>query len=363
MAITLPTPSIVSVNVFDAKYSKDVEFYYIGNQPIKNRAVIVDNETLETIYDSTIDTLKLSHIIPADTLVNGKQYTIQIQVFDSNNDESELSDPILFYCYSTPYFDIEGIPEIYKAASIDVTLSYSQTEGELLKSYQYILYDNNKIVISKSDVLYDYGNSHIFYGLDNNRTYYVQCVGETIHGFLLNTDYKLINVVYDTIPADMLVQLENHRCSGYISLDTNMIVVDYELANDNYVLENDTLTLTDNSITYKDGFNIEDDFALLVEAKNLPIGTFIRGESSGFTLSVVSVCGVHYCEFKYKDYVIYKPFPNALVETLEESLITDTYGNVLEIISTEPYDVFIVIELKRIGNIYGLDVYYKQEKL
>lgn len=362
MAITLPTPSIVSVNVFDAKYSKDVEFYYIGNQPIKNRAIVIDNETLETVYDSTIDTLKLIHTIPENTLVNGKQYTIQIQVFDSDNNESDLSDPILFYCYSTPYFDIENIPEVYKAASIEVTLFYSQVEGETLKSYQYILYDNNKIAISKSEILYDYGNSHIFYGLDNNRTYYIQCVGETTHGFSLNTEYKLVNVVYDTIPSDMLVQLENHKNSGYISLDTNMIVIDYELENDNYSLENGVLTLFDNSLTYKDGFNIDGDFALFIEAKSLPVGTFIKGEN-GFTLSVLNICGVHYCEFKYRNYVIYKPFPNALIETLEEKLITDSYGNVLEIISTEPYDVFVIIELKRLDNIYGLDVYYKQETL
>ena len=339
MAVTLPTPSIVSINVFDARNNKDIEFYYIGNQPIKNRAIITDNETLDTIYDSTINTLKLFHTIPENTLINGKQYTIQIQVFDSDNNESELSEPVLFYCYTTPYFNIENIPETYKSASIEVSLSYSQDEGETLKSYQYILYDNNKVAISKSDILYDYGSSYVFYGLDNNRTYYIQCVGNTTHGFLLSTDYKLINVVYDTIPADMLVQLENHKCSGYISLDTNILVVDYELENDNYVIENGILTLTDNSITYKDGFNIEEDFSLFVEVKSLPIGTFIKGKTSYFTLSIIDVCGIRYCEFKHDDYVIYKPF----FDSIEND--------------------FIIIELRRSGNIYGLDVYYKKEKL
>lgn len=358
--IMLSTPTIEKINAFDASFDFDVKFYYFDAQAIKNRAVIIDNDTLDTIYDVTISALKSSHTIPKNTLTNGKQYTIQIQVFDIDGNSSELSEPILFYCYSTPDFSIGDIVDPYKAASIEVSLSYSQPEGETLKSYQYILYDSNKMVVSRSDVLYIFGIKHNFYGLENNRTYYVQCVGETTHGFSLSTDFKLINVLYNTIPANILFQLENHRNSGYISIDTNMAIVGYDVDNDNYILEDGVVTLWDNSITYKDGFSIEDDFVLFVDAKKLPVKTFLKAEDIGFTLSIMNVCDVYYCEFKLDDYVIYKPLPKARISTLDDKIITDTNGNIIEIINTSYEDGdFVIFEIKRIGNIYSLNVYYK----
>lgn len=364
MATTLPTPSILSIKAFDAELDKDIEFYYIGAQPVKNRAIITDNETLEIIYDSTISALKLVHTIPAHTLTDGKQYTIQIQVFDIDGNSSDLSEEVLFYCYSTPYFDINIPDDPYKAASIEVILTYAQDEGESLKSYQYQLCDYNKNVITQSDILYTYGTTHTFYGLENNTEYYIRCIGESTHGFNLDSGYKLVNVLYNTIPANILFQLENHRCSGYISIDTNMAIVGYDVENDNYYFEDGAVTLWDNSITYKDGFTVEDDFVLFVDAKKLPVTTFLKAADSNFTLRIMDVCGEYYCEFKLDDYVIYKPLPKAQISTIDDKAITDIEGRKIEIINTSYEDnEFVIFEVKRIGNLYSLNVYYKVDGL
>lgn len=364
MANILPTPSIVSIKPFDSLYSKDIEFLYTGSQAVKNRLVITDNETLNIVYDNVVSIHKLIHTIPENTLANGKQYTAQVQVFNVDGDSSELSDPTLFYCYSTPIFTIGDVEDPYRSASITVNVVYSQTEGETLKSYQYILCDHNKIAISTSDVFYASGNSHSFYGLDNNRLYYIHCVGETNHGIQLDTGYEAVNVSYNTIPANIMFQLENHKHSGYISIDTNIVIIGYDVENENYIIKDGAVTLWDNSITYNDGFNVEGDFVLYVDAKKLPVKTFLKALNGNFTLSIVNVCGQYYCEFKLDNYVIYKPLPKAQITTMDDKIIVDNNGNKIEIINTSyEDDEFVIFELKRINNLYSLNVYYRSDGL
>lgn len=358
----LPTPSIITKQALDAAQDNSFEFIYYGSQSVKNRAVIVDNETSETVYDTTIETLKLLHPVPSGTLENGRQYTIQIQVFDSANHSSALSEPVLFYCYSSPAFALNDFENPYSSSSIRLNVTYAQDEGEELKAYQYLVYDYNKIQLCKSDVYYTSGSSYLYYGLENNREYYVRCIGETVHGFILDTGYKKVSVSYNTIPSNILFQLKNHKYSGYISIDTNMTVIGYDVENENYLFSDGSVTLWDNSITYNGGFRVDDDFVLLVDAKKLPIKTFLTTNDAAFSLRIVNVCGVYYCELKAGNYVIYKPLPKAQITTLDGKLITDDNGNKIEIIHTSyEDDDFVVFEVKRIQHFYSLHVYYKAD--
>lgn len=358
----LSTPSVIPNHVFDANIDINFTFIYTGSQSVKNRAVIVNNETSETVYDTTIETLKLLHPIPSGTLENGQQYTIQIQVFDSNNNSSDLSEPVLFYCYSSPAFALNDFENPYSSSSISLNVTYTQGEGEPLKSYQYLVYDYNKIQLGKSDVYYTSGNSYLYYGLENNREYYVRCIGETVHGFILDTGYKKVLVSYNTIPSNILFQLKNHKCSGYISIDTNMTVIGYDVENENYLFSDGSVTLWDNSITYNGGFRVNDDFVLLVDAKKLPVKAFLTANDAAFSLRIVNVCGVYYCELRAGNYVIYKPLPKAQITTLDGKLITDNNGNKIEIINTSyEDDDFVVFEVKRIQHFYSLHVYYKAD--
>lgn len=360
MAI-LPTPSIISLNAFDPKYNYEVEFYYTGNQSVKNRAIITDNDTYEIVYDRAISTMKMQHTIPADTLVAGKQYLIQIQVFDISGNSSNLSNEVLFYCFSTPTIAFEKIENPHRLASITLNPKYEQTEFETIKSYQYKLYDYNHILIGSSDVLYGDLTSYTFYGLENNRQYYVQCIAVTSHGMQIDTEHQLVNVVYNTIPSNILFQVENHPCEGYISLATNMIIIEPELENDNYIFNNDgSVTIWDNSITYNNGFSVEGDFVLYVEARKLPLGTFLKTANDEFTLSIIYVCDRYYCEFKSGDYVLYDALPKAQLSTDNDEILINKLGQKIEIVNMNyDDDTYAIFEIKRINNIYGLRTYYK----
>ena len=361
MAI-LSTPIVEKINSFDPLFNTSVSFSYTGNQSVKNRAIVTDNDTGIVVYDRTIATLLLSHTIPAETLIAGKQYLIQIQVFDASNNASNLSEPMLFYCFTTPELLWGEISEPYRSANIELLPVYYQEEGEILKYHQYKLYDGNNNLLSSSDVYY--GNriiAHTFYGLKNNTNYYIQCIGETAHGMSVDTGKKLLTVVYNTIPTNILFQLENHPCSGYISLITNMLIIGTELENDNYTFNPDgSVTLWNNSLTYEDGFSVEGDFALYVEAKEVPVGTFLKTRNNDFTLSIIEVGGLYYCEFKSGEYSLYTALPNAQLITADDSLLVNELGQKIEVINLNYNDdAYVVFELKRNNNIYNLRTYYR----
>lgn len=362
MAI-LSTPIVGKIDTFDPLFNKNVVFSYTGNQSVKNRAIIIDNDTYEVVYDRTVSTLKLSHTIPADVCKPNKQYIIQIQVFDTVGNSSNLSEEVLFYCLTTPTLTFNEISNPHRTASITLSPTYYQPEGESLQSYQFMLYDYSHQLISSSDIYYGDISSHTFYGLDNNAQYYVRCIAFTSHGMSIDTGQHIVNVVYNTIPSNILFQLENHPCSGYISLITNMIFIGYELENDNYKFNPDgSVTLWDNSVTYKGGFSVDGDFALYVDAKELPLGTFLRTADDDFTLSIINICNSFYCEFKSGDYVLYDELPEAQLTTVDETFLVNELGQKIEIVNMSyDNDTYVIFELKRINNVYSLKTYYRAD--
>ena len=90
--------------------------------------------------------MRLEHIIPTNSgLVNGTLYNISVKVTDNNGIDSEWSDPVLFYCYSTPTFKINIEPnQLIQAQTYGVNITYTQPEGELLQSYRVRVYNSNE---------------------------------------------------------------------------------------------------------------------------------------------------------------------------------------------------------------------------
>lgn len=362
----LATPSITAIGVFDPLEPYDVHFTYTDNQAVQNRLVITDPETYEIVYDKTILTMKLLHTIPSKTLHEGKCYTASIQIFDVDNNQSNLSDSVLFYCYTTPTFMLGDFPSVCKSASIKLPLFYLQQEGETLKSYQFFMCDSNHNILNRSDTFYTDEHMHYsFSGLQNHYTYCFRAIGETTHGYKLDTGYLTITVDYNVVPTNAVLVLENVYRRGYISIKTNIKSIGYELKNDNYFFEGDTVTLYgDNYLKYMEGFSLDGDFSLFVEAKKLPLGTFLRTENGTFTLSIVQVCDTYYCEFRAGDYVLYSPLPKACISTMEDDYLVIDDGKVLEIVNLNyDDDDFIVFEVKRTNSVCSLHAYHKSYAL
>ena len=365
MATILQTPSVIPFKSFDPSSSFTVEFIYSGNQPVKNRVVITDNSTNTIVYDATQETMKLQHEIAANTLIAGKQYLLQVQVFDSDNNSSNLSDPVLFYCFTTPIFSFTNITdnEIYKNASITLNIKYSQAENENLRSIQFLEYSYDKTLLTQSSTMYSLA-SYSFYGLSNNTPYYFRAIGETVHGIALDTGYIKVNIEYQTLPANIIFNVENHYCEGYIQLTSGIKDIEYEFENDNYTLKDGLLTLKDNSLRYQSSFDISGDFVLFVEAKKLPLQRFLTTNDDEFSLSIVNICDTYYCKLTVKDsdLSMFVSLPKARLSTDSGDLIVTEDGNTIEIVNTSyDDDDLVIFEVKRIGWNYSLKSYYKAE--
>lgn len=363
---TLQTPQIIAINAFDPSYAYDLKFVYDDNQAVKNRLVLTDKDSGNIIYDVIQYGMKLSHNIPSNTLSSGKSYLAQIQVFDEDNNESNLSESVLFYCYSSPIFSLIGISvdEIIHKATLEVSLNYSQSDGELLKEFQFFLYNYDNSICTQSNVLYSSDSKkYIFYDLKNETSYYVRIVGETQHGMKLDTGMVMFHVNYVTIPANVVFEVENHCKEGYVSLFSGIIDIGYNILNDDYFLENGLLTLGNNVLTYDEGFSIAGNFTIQMEAKKIPLKKhFLLLNNGKVSLSIIEICERYYCCINIDNICQYKELPKARIITDNESYITDNYGNVLQLMNVDYEDNdLVVFEIKRIDGIWGVDVYYKSD--
>lgn len=364
MERTLLKPIVSAVSVFDPTKDFTFNFSYEDNQAIKNRAVVTDTSTYKVVYDKVQIGLILSHTIPANTLSVGKQYTISIQVFDNYGNSSALSDEVLFYCYSTPSFVFSNLPTgDYQNSNIDLSILFSQKEKETLKSCQFFMYSYDKTLINKSNTLFDVSSGNVNYkfsGLKNNEIYYFRAIGETLHGFNLDTGYCKVSVKYVTYPANLILSIENNKCNGYVSIDSNIYDVEYSVENNNYKFENGCVTLTNNSVTYKN-LKVNGDFTLVLEAKELPLGTFLK-IGDNISLSIICSCGIYYCRFKANNYTICKTLPKARLVTTNGEIIVNDEGRQIEISDTN-YDSsdMTVFELTRKDGVFGLRTYYKAD--
>ena len=360
MSKVLNKPSIRSIMPFDPSSEYIVDFLYSGDQIAKNHAVIVDNSTSTIKYEGTQNGSKLQHVIPKNVLEVGHEYLIQIQVIDDEGYSSELSDAVLFYCLSIPTFEFENINDgsVIKNASVTLNLKYVQKEGEKLKSFQFMKYSSDKALLESSPICYYSPSSSLsysFYKLDNGSTYYFRAIGETARGIILDTGYVGIKTEFNKVPSNVLLDLENNYKEGYVSLRLNINTVEYELKKEDYSLEDGVVDIKKNDLIYKN-INIDGDFSLFLEAKELPINKkFLTTEDNIFSLSIINVCGVYYCKLEVKDslFVQYEPIPKAILVSNSYIKIDDnTIGN----------DVLIGFTVKRKNSLYGLQFYYKQKE-
>lgn len=343
MARILQTPSVIAITPFDPSYDYSIEFIYNDSQSVSNRVVITDNETSTIVYDNTQSTMRLWHVVAANTLTPGKQYLAQVQVFDADGNHSILSDPIMFYCYSTPTFEFDGLVDgmTHKSATITIKVGYEQAENEALRSFQFFKYSSDKALVTSSDIVYSSTvEDYTFYGLNNSTLYYFRATGETTHGIKLDTGYVGVNIDLELVPATILFDLENNRNEGYINVVSNINDIDYETENDNYIFEDDMLILNGSSINYNQGLQVSGDFSLFVEAKKLPMGTFLTTDNGNLSLSIVEIVGARYCKLTVIDsnYQLYAPLPDDV---------------------DADFNQLVVFELKRKGVYYSLKAYQR----
>ena len=98
-------PIIKKIIPFDAGKDHEIFISWSGNRVYGNRIVIRDEKDPETVvFDDTAVSFSLAHTIPAGTLLNGREYSVQAVVFDKEGNPSSISAKTNFHTFNTPDF-------------------------------------------------------------------------------------------------------------------------------------------------------------------------------------------------------------------------------------------------------------------
>lgn len=263
--------NLYNINAFDASEEITFQFVWQGNQAFGNILRICENSSNTVIYQESQTTMQLKHTLPANTLTNGVLYNARIAVIDIDNNVSEYSDPILFYCFTTPTFSFNNIEEdqIIKNSSYQISMSYSQLENEPLQSWEISLYDTSQSMIQTSKVHYIDKIAYTLTNLEDNQTYYIRATGRTLNGMEVDTGYIQFSVNYKQPSVYSILTLENVSNNGYIKLQSNVRAVEAKSLKDVEYIDNEYVNLKDNTIFIDEDFSLDDDYIINLLGYNL----------------------------------------------------------------------------------------------
>ena len=262
---------IYQILPFDATVGATIKFKWDGNQVFKNRCIIRNNDTNEVVYDNTVESFKLEHVIDLSlaTLINGQSYVAYITVFDQSGAESDIQ-PMgsQFLCLTTPIFRFSNVTDgqTISASSYAFALEYAQVDGELLDSWSIKVYTKSGTELATSGLKYDTSAlSYTISGFDNNAEYIVRGTGETVNGIIVDTGDINITVYFQQTGIFSTLEPINVRERGAIYLTSNVVSAEGSTTNEPVFIDNEYIDLTDDALVYDSGFEFDDDFSLVLK--------------------------------------------------------------------------------------------------
>ena len=287
-------PVINKITPFDASLGGIISMAYNGELPYRNRVIIYDAVTFESVYDRTVTNYSMEHAVPAGALQNGKKYAAQGQVFNSLGVASELSDKGYFWALTTPTFCFSNISneDMLNKASFFASLSYSQAEGEKISEYRFYLYDDVKKLLLESEAFYNGKNfNYAFKGLEDDKFYYIRARGATANGISLDTGFVKVFVNYEN-PKDY--KLIDARCNGgnsVVTYQTNFVAINPSQSSDAagaYEFDSGHINLIGKTLVYDSEFIVSGDFTMTIKMKSYDADSALlkcSNENCGFTIT------------------------------------------------------------------------------
>lgn len=300
-------PSLTNVSAFDATIGITFSFGWKGAQAFYNELIIKDSETLDIVYKYKIKTMALKHVMDitsgtsspdvSGSFTNGRQYQATLIVYDKNNEACGTSDPITFWCYSSPTFSITNtdvLSGIITMSSFYLNLEYSQSEGEILKEYTVSVYDVGRNLLSQSPVFTVISSSDALVyrieGLTNQTYYYIKADGITYHGMNVSTGYIPFAVKYDKMGVGAKLTAKNIG-DGTITISSNFKVTDASSYPSPAVyIDKKEIDLTSDGyyVDFFDGINSGRNFEIKIHMRDMRDGAKIRvySETTEFVISL-----------------------------------------------------------------------------
>lgn len=273
-------PIISYLDAISCNEENTIPFTYSGNLIKKVKIKITTSSDIENVIygegdgtgvDKTQVRARSIYQLPADAIdvsEYGTRYYIQVKVIENDDSESLWSDPRLVTIITSPIFKFDNVEaeDTITHSYLDAILNYSQSENELLQSYQFYIYDNNHILLSSSDVLYDISSlSYRYNGLEDG-IYYIRAKGSTVNGYDVDTDYIKIYVNFERPELYSNFYLTNNFSKGSVTYRTNILSIDYHGdAVFDYV--DGFIDLTAQDLYYDKGFNIDSNATFIIKGK------------------------------------------------------------------------------------------------
>lgn len=270
----LTTPILkVPIIPFDKANSNIFKFdVYGGDQVTSNRLVVSDSETGLEIYNQQIETFKFEHETPANTFINGKEYIIKIKTYNAKGEESEFSVSKSFKCLSTPTININNMIEVVPNNNYTFQATYHQAENELVKSYNYYLYDLNGNLLTNSGNISDNLYSYSFTGFKDDTAYLVEIKAITENGIMITSNKQQFYVNYEKPLFNTAILLENMRDKASVKVNAKIFDVQGQLKNGtmNYELD-EWINLKNGTLEFieEKGFYLNSDFTLKLYFKDV----------------------------------------------------------------------------------------------
>ena len=271
---------------FDATHEHTFEYSWDGSnvQSVGNILTIRNNKTNELVYNGQISSLLLKHILPANTLTNGILYNAVIQVIDRDNNLSAISDPILFYCYTQPTLTTTlSYDEIIQTSSCTIGIIYEQLEGEEIQSFKIELYNSFRELIYTSNLKYNPSSTVVLNGLEDNATYYVQAVCETINHMIAESGLIRINVDYIKPDLYAYINVENRFNYGDIVFTSNLVSIEGRSENPIFIDDEYIDTINGSKVIFDENFSLDKNFSLILKGYNIQtnkIFTILKNEDN-----------------------------------------------------------------------------------
>lgn len=279
--MVLTRPTLIQVPAFDATQQFTFTFAIQGitAQVVANQLTIRNQDTNNIVYQEKQETFKYEHIVNANELTNGTYYNATISVFDNDGNESPASIPIQFWCYSTPLISFTNLPtsNIINNASFDFQFAYTQSEGELLNSYIVNIYNNSGSLISTSGAQYvtngtpPYSGNYLVTGLENATAYLIEINATTINNTTITTGQIPITVQYVRPDLFTMVELTNNCDEGYITINSNMVLIEGESNPDppTYIDDKEVDLTEDGSwVQWNEGYSINGNYLARIWFRN-----------------------------------------------------------------------------------------------
>lgn len=268
------SPVLLNKLPFDAELEHKIQFTYSGAQIFAHRLIIKNNLTNETVYDEKTSSMGLFAKVPAGTLTNGLTYNFQLSVFDSNDTESSLSNIIILLALKTPEFRLENVTEamVVRNSYLDVSIFYSQVNGELLDEYVVTLYGSDKTTIAyTSNIQYADNLTVRIPELMDDTTYYLRATGSTVNGIEMDTGLVVFSCDYIKPDVFLKFRADNVPEEGTVRLSSNFIMVEGRTDADPLVfIDGEKVSLLDGETVIFDNNFQADNFVCELIVSDIP---------------------------------------------------------------------------------------------